>query len=98
MSAAGAGGGAGTSDADGGTRHELTAGADAQRLDLFVASALDLSRTQAAMTVSTPTRCFPSLSAIASASSRSRRPVSSQSCRALAISSPLDFATSPFGR
>ena len=32
----------------GGVRHELTAPADAPRLDLFIASALDVSRTQAA--------------------------------------------------
>ena len=31
-----------------GARHELVAPADAPRLDLFVAAALDLSRTQSA--------------------------------------------------
>lgn len=41
-------GGAGTPESAGAARHELTAGSDAQRLDLFVAGALDLSRTQAA--------------------------------------------------
>jgi 23S rRNA pseudouridine1911/1915/1917 synthase len=40
--------GAGLPEADGGTRHELTAGSGTTRLDLFVAGALDLSRTQAA--------------------------------------------------
>ena len=48
MSTAGAGGGAGSSDSPASTRHELTAGPGAPRLDLFVAGALDLSRTQAA--------------------------------------------------
>ena len=46
-------GGAGVPDSRGGTRHEITAGADAQRLDLFVAGALDLSRTQAATLIAT---------------------------------------------
>jgi 23S rRNA pseudouridine1911/1915/1917 synthase len=52
MSAAGAGG-AGHPGTDGGTRHELVAGPGAPRLDLFVASALDLSRTQAATLIAT---------------------------------------------
>jgi 23S rRNA pseudouridine1911/1915/1917 synthase len=40
--------GAGSPGAASATRHELTAGPAAPRLDLFVAGALDLSRTQAA--------------------------------------------------
>jgi 23S rRNA pseudouridine1911/1915/1917 synthase len=48
MCGAGAGGGAGFPEGAPGARHELTATADAQRLDLFVAGALELSRTQAA--------------------------------------------------
>jgi 23S rRNA pseudouridine1911/1915/1917 synthase len=43
------GAGAGSS----GARHELVAGEDAPRLDLFVAAALDLSRTQAATLIAT---------------------------------------------
>ena len=43
------GGGAGV----GGARHALTAPADAPRLDLFVATALDVSRTQAATLIAT---------------------------------------------
>jgi 23S rRNA pseudouridine1911/1915/1917 synthase len=48
VSAAGAGGGAGHSGAEGATRHELAAPSGSPRLDLFIAGALDLSRTQAA--------------------------------------------------
>jgi 23S rRNA pseudouridine1911/1915/1917 synthase len=46
-------GGAGLPDPGSGTRHELTAGPDALRLDLFIAGALDLSRTQAATLIAT---------------------------------------------
>ncbi len=39
--------------AGGGTRHELTATVDAPRLDLFIADALDVSRTRAATLIAT---------------------------------------------
>jgi len=45
--------GAGLPDLPEGTRHEITAGVEAQRLDLFVAGALELSRTQAATLIAT---------------------------------------------
>lgn len=48
MSTAGAEGGAGRADGDVARRHELIAPGNAPRLDLFIAAALELSRTQAA--------------------------------------------------